>query len=76
MANPELKLLTDMFKKRKENQIGSDIGKLGIECKGYYKLLEKESRRFRVILSIHKEIILKLSGYNTHSSIKVCVPGR
>jgi len=76
MANPELKLLTDMFKKRKENQIGSDIGKLGIECKGYYKLLEKESRRFRVILSVHKEIILKLSGYNTHNSIKVCVPGR
>ncbi len=76
MANPELKLLTDMFKKRKENQIGSDIEKLGIECKGYYKLLEKESRRFRVILSVHKEIILKLSGYNTHNSIKVCVPGR
>ena len=76
MANPELKLLTDMFKKRKENQIGSDIRKLGIECKGYYKLLEKESRRFRVILSVHKEIILKLSGYNTHNSIKVCVPGR
>jgi len=76
MANPELKLLTDMFKKRKENQIGSDIEKLGIECKGYYKLLEKESRQFRVILSVHKEIILKLSGYNTHNSIKVCVPGR
>ena len=76
MANPELKLLTDMFNKRKENQIGNNIGKLGMECMDCYNLLKKESRRFREILSIHKEIISKLSSYNTHNSIKVCVPGR
>ena len=76
MANPELKLLTDMFNKRKENQIGSDIGKLGLECMDYYRLLKKESRRFREILLVHKEIILNLSDYNIHNSIKVCVPGR
>ena len=76
MANPELKLITDMFNKRKENQIGSDIGKLGIESMSYYRLLKKESRRFAEILLMHKEIILNLSAYNTHNSIKVCVPGR
>ena len=76
MANPELKLITDMFNKRKENQIGSDISELGIECLDYYRLLKKESRRFIEILLMHKEIILNLSSYNTHNSIKVCVPGR
>ena len=76
MANPELKSLTDMFNKRKENQIGSDIGKLGLECMDYYRLLKNESRRFREILLVHKEIILNLSDYNIHNSIKVCVPGR
>jgi len=77
MSNPELKLLTDMFNKRKENQNGNDINHLGMECINYYKLLKKESIRLMEILSVHKEIILKISkNYNAHNSIKVCVPGR
>ena len=76
MSNPEFKLLIDMFNKRKENQNGFDIGQLGLECIDYYILLKKESRRLVEILSMHKEIIFNLSDYNTHNSIKVCVPGR
>lgn len=76
MSNPELKLLIDMFNKRKENQNGCDIGQLGLECIDYYILLKKESRRLVEILSMYKEIIFSLSDYNTHNSIKVCVPGR
>ena len=58
-----------MFNKRKENQIGSDIGKLGIECMNYYRLLKKESRRFIEILLMYKEIILNLSAYNSISGL-------
>jgi hypothetical protein len=75
MANPELKLITDMFSKRKENQTGSDVAKLGMECMEYYTLLKKESRRMIEILSVHQDIILNLYDYK-HNSIKVCVPGR
>ncbi len=76
MAHPELKPITDMFNKRKENQIGSDIEKLGVECRNCYRLLKKESRRMIEILSVYEEKISDLSDYSTHNSIKVCVPGR
>lgn len=76
MSHPELKPLTDMFSKRKENLIGSDIGKLCVETRKYYGLLKKECRRMIEILLVHEEQIATLSNYNTHNSIKVCVPGR
>jgi hypothetical protein len=51
MAHPELKPITDMFTKRKENLMGSDISRLGIESRKCYTLLRNESRRMIEILS-------------------------
>lgn len=72
MAHPELKPITDMFNKRKENLMGSDISRLGIESRKCYTLLKNESRRMIEILTAEDVS----STYNTHSSISVAVPGR
>ncbi len=72
MAHPELKPITDMFTKRKENLMGSDISRLGIESRKCYRLLENESRRMIEILSTIQIGI----PYSTHNSIRVAVPGR
>ena len=72
LAHPELKPITDMFIKRKENLMGSDISRLGIESRKCYTLLVNESRRMIEILSaVHVGI-----PYSTHNSIRVAVPGR
>jgi ADP-heptose:LPS heptosyltransferase len=70
MAHPELKPITDMFTKRKENLMGSDISRLGIESRKCYTLLKNESRRMIEILSAVYE------PYSKHNSIRVAVPGR
>jgi ADP-heptose:LPS heptosyltransferase len=70
MAHPELKPITDMFTKRKENLMGSDISRLGIESRKCYTLLKNESRRMIEILSAVDE------PYSKHNSIRVAVPGR
>jgi ADP-heptose:LPS heptosyltransferase len=72
MAHPELKPITDMFIKRKENLMGSDISRLGIESRNCYKLLRKESSRMIEILTA-ADISLP---YSTHNSIRVAVPGK
>jgi ADP-heptose:LPS heptosyltransferase len=72
MANPEVKPITDMFTKRKENLMGSDISKLGIESRKCYTLLRNESRRMIEILTAEDVG----SSYSTHNSIRVAVPGR
>jgi ADP-heptose:LPS heptosyltransferase len=72
MAHPELKPITDMFTKRKENLMGSDISRLGIESRKCYTLLKNESRRMIEILSV---VYVGLP-YSTHNSIRVAVPGR
>ena len=74
MAHPELKPITDMFAKRKENLIGSDISRLGIESKNCYVSLKKESRRMIEILSAFEGNISM--SYSTHNSMRVAVPGR
>jgi len=76
MAHPELKPITDLFNKRKENLIGNDIGRLGIESRNCYRLLKNESKRLIEILSDHEEQISKISNYSTHNSMSVAVPGR
>ena len=43
LAHPELKPITDMFIKRKENHIGNDIARLGRESLNGYQLLKRES---------------------------------
>ena len=72
MAHPELKPITDMFTKRKENLMGSDISRLGIESRKCYTLLKNESRRMIEILSAEDIGV----SYSTHKSIRVAVPGR
>jgi ADP-heptose:LPS heptosyltransferase len=72
MAHPELKPITDMFTKRKENLMGSDISRLGIESRKCYTLLRNESRRMIEILSAEHDS----APYSTHNSIRVAVPGR
>jgi ADP-heptose:LPS heptosyltransferase len=72
MAHPELKPITDMFSKRKENLTGSNISKLGIESRKCYTLLRNESRR---MIEILKAVDVRVS-YSTHNSIRVAVPGR
>jgi ADP-heptose:LPS heptosyltransferase len=72
MAHPELKPITDMFTKRKENLMGSDISRLGIESRKCYTLLRNESRRMIEILSAEDIGV----SYSTHKSIRVAVPGR
>ncbi len=76
MSHPELKPITDMFNKRKENLNGNDISRLGIESRNCYTMLENESKRMIEILSDHEEQISIHSNYNTHSSMRVAVPGK
>jgi len=71
MTHPEIKPITDMFCKRKENLIGNDISLLGVESRKCYSLLQKESRRMVEILSIHEEQFNVCLNYKTHNSISV-----
>ena len=76
MAHPELKPITDMFSKRKENHMGNDIVRLGKESLYGYKLLKREAKRMVEILLEQEEQISKYLTYNTHNSMSVAVPGR
>ena len=76
LAHPELKPITDMFIKRKENHIGNDIARLGRESLNGYQLLKRESKRMIEILLEQEEQISKYLIYNTHNSMSVAVPGR
>jgi len=76
MAHPELKPITDMFSKRKENHIGNDIVRLGKESLYGYQLLKRESKRMIEILLEQEDQISKYLTYNTHNSMSVAVPGR
>ncbi len=71
MTHPELKPITDLFCKRKENLIGSDISRLGIESRECYSLLQKESRRMIEVLLVHEEQLNVCLVYKTHNSISV-----
>lgn len=77
LSNPEVKPLTDMFSKRKENVGGDNICLLAIETRKCYIDLICECEMLQKIL---KSCVGKLSDiqldYNSHSSIKVAVPGR
>jgi ADP-heptose:LPS heptosyltransferase len=72
MTHPEMKPITDMFTKRKENLMGNDISGLGIESRNCYTLLRKESSRMIEILTAAD--ISEL--YSKHNSIRVAVPGK
>ena len=74
-TNPELRPLTDMFSKRKENLVGNNVCLLAIESrKGYIDLMD-ECEKLNKIL---KSCLIRLAGpsYISHDSINVAVPGR
>jgi len=76
-SNPELRPLTDMFSKRKENLAGNNVCFLAIETQKSYIDLINECEKLKEIL---KSCVEKLSDYRSdyisHSSINVAVPGR
>ncbi|PIP72378.1 MAG: hypothetical protein COW89_06750 [Nitrospinae bacterium CG22_combo_CG10-13_8_21_14_all_47_10] len=77
LSNPEVKPLTDMFTKRKENVGGDNICFLAIETRKCYIDLINECEQFKKILKSFVEKISHLQeNYILHSSINVAVPGR
>ena len=77
MSNPEIKPLTDMFSKRKENVDGENICLLAIATRKCYLELFDESEKMKSILkSCMKKLLSLQVGYISHNSINVAVPGR
>ncbi len=77
MSNPEIKPLTDMFSKRKENVEGDNICLLAIETRKCYLELFSECEKMKTILkSCMKKLLGLQSNYISHNSINVAVPGR
>ena len=77
MSNPEIKPLTDMFSKRKENVDGENICLLAIATRKCYLELFDESEKMKSILkSCMKKLLSLQVGYISHNSIDVAVPGR
>lgn len=76
-SNPEVKPLTDMFSKRKENVGGENICLLAIETRKCYIDLISECEKLMGILKSCAEKLTDLqSGYISHNSINVAVPAR
>jgi hypothetical protein len=79
MTYPEIKPLTDMFNKRKENFYGDDVKDLAQSTRDCYGFLEDESRLLKRILVELLEYFLENSARDGHtftSSSSVEVPGR
>ena len=77
LSNPEVKSLTDMFNKRKENVEDNNICSMAIETRKCYIDLINECEKLRKTLEncLGKLYYLQ-SCYNSHNSINVAVPGR
>ena len=77
LTNPELRPLSDMFSKRKENLTGENVCLLAIETRQDYAELINECGKMKKILT---SCVENLSGarsrYISHNSINVAVPGR
>ncbi len=75
LSNPELRPLTDMFSKRKENLVGDNTCVLAIDTQKAYTDLGNECDSMKTILKSCAEKLSDLrQGYNSHNSIKVAVP--
>ncbi len=73
-AHPEIKPITDMFSKRKENFQGDDIVALTRATQACYQQLEIESLELkRLIETVDLE---RRNHFNEHSSMSVAVPGK
>ena len=77
LSNSEVRPLTDMFSKRKENLIGENVCLLALESRKSYISLVNESEKMKEIL---KNCVKNLAGsradHISHSSINVAVPGK
>jgi ADP-heptose:LPS heptosyltransferase len=77
LSNPELRPLTDMFSKRKENLAGDNVCLLSIESrKGYISLIHECEEMKKILKLCVVNLSGALSDYISHNSIKVAVPGR
>jgi hypothetical protein len=77
LSNPELRPITDMFAKRKENLVGDNVCLLAMESrKGYINLINECDKMTEILNSFVAKLSDSLSGYISHNSIKVAVPGR
>ena len=79
LIHPEVKPITDMFAKRKENFKGNDPIQLSQETRKCYQMLHEEGKSLGgLLVSVSKE--LKAAHVNTFhaavSSMSVEVPGR
>jgi len=79
LIHPEVKPVTDMFTKRKENFQGDDPVKLAEETRNCYQALIKECESLEEVLIQVTSLIKSTSFpkiYAAVSSINVEVPGR
>ena len=77
LTNPELRPLSDMFSKRKENFAGNNVCLLAIETRKEYNNLIDECEKLSTILnSCRKKLTGTKPCYISHDSINVAVPGR
>ena len=77
LSNPEVRPLADMFSKRKENLVGNNICFLAIETrKSYIDLINECEKLKKILKSCVKKLSDSRSGYISHNSINVAVPGR
>jgi lipopolysaccharide heptosyltransferase II len=77
LTNPELRPLSDMFIKRKENLAGDNVSLLAIETrKDYADLINECGKMKKILTSCVANLSADRSSYISHNSINVAVPGR
>jgi ADP-heptose:LPS heptosyltransferase len=79
LFHPEIKPVTDMFAKRKENFQGNDLIQLSQETRNCYQMLQAEGESLNYLLvSVSKELhTAHVNTFHTDvSSMSVEVPGR
>ena len=77
LSNPEVKPLTDMFNKRKENVEDNNVCSMAIETqKCYIDLINECEKLGKILENCLKKMSSLQSCYNSHNSINVAVPVR
>lgn len=75
MTHPQIKPISDIFDKRKENLDGDDIDRLAKETQNCYEKLEYECKRMVEIMeSVFKAFNISREDYAEASSSKAAVP--
>jgi hypothetical protein len=77
MTNPQIKPISDIFDKRKENLDGDDIELLAKETRNCYEKLEFECKRMVEIMErVFKAFNISREDYTEESSSKAAVPAK